>query len=160
MDLPIILFSIGLLLTAILAYLFAVKYLYQEFEHSLSLSLILFINVLVCSVGVLMMLVMEIVHAETPKIRGYMWVYIIANLTYSALFLVPTVLLVRAVNSLKFKRSSHLFKGSILIFYYILVVISLYKESSSQEQDKGAKTTSKNHETLIQFLIGVVSVNN
>ena len=60
MDLTLMLFIVGLFLTALAGYLIAKEYLYQEFERTYSFSFLMFIVVLVSSVAILMMLVIEI----------------------------------------------------------------------------------------------------
>jgi len=57
MDLSGLFFALGIIITALVGYLGTKKYVFQGFDQSHTISLLLFMIVLCCSVGILMMLV-------------------------------------------------------------------------------------------------------
>ena len=88
-------------LTTLASYVIANRYLFYGFEKNHTVSLIIFILVCVCSVGLLEMLVMEILAISSNSFRYYLWILFISVLCYSTLFAVPALLIKKAIGGLK-----------------------------------------------------------
>ena len=89
------------LLTTVASYIVANRYLFYGFEKNHTFSLVIFILVCVCSVGLLEMLVMEILAISSNNFRYYLWIFFISVLCYSTLFAVPALLIKKAIGGLK-----------------------------------------------------------
>jgi hypothetical protein len=100
MNFGLISLTIFFLAVLIAAYFIAQKYLYQGFDNNNRCSLITFMAVLTSSVGLLMMIVVEIMGLESKSFRLDMWVMIIGVLNYSMLVVVPLLLIFKSCQKL------------------------------------------------------------
>lgn len=90
-------FFIGVLLAA---YIIAQKYLYQGFDNDNRCSIITFMTVLTSSIGLLIMIVVEIMGIESKSFRLDMWYIIIGVLNYSMLLIVPLLLIFKSTQKI------------------------------------------------------------
>jgi uncharacterized membrane protein SirB2 len=100
MNFGLILLSVFFLGVLIAAYFIAQKYLYQGFDNNNRASLLVFMTVLTSSIGLLMMIVIEIMGLENKSFRLDMWLIIIGTLNYSMLLVVPLFLILKSAKKL------------------------------------------------------------
>lgn len=124
MNIGLISLSLFFLGVVIVAYFVAQKYLYQGFDNNNRCSLITFMIVLTSSIGLLMMIVVEIMSLENETFRLNMWIMIIGTLNYSMLLVVPLLIIYKSCKKLfesgwvvvfVFSTSIHL----LVVFYFL-----------------------------------------
>jgi hypothetical protein len=94
---------------AIFAYCVATRYVLKTFETNYYFSTSIFIVILTCSVGILLMLVIEMMDIGTDASRALHWRILISGLNGTILFLTPSILIFKLVYGLKLSKTIRLF---------------------------------------------------
>jgi hypothetical protein len=86
-----------LALVAVFAYCIATRYVLKTFETNYYFSTMIFIVILTCSVGILLMLVIEMMDVGSDESRALHWRILIWGLNSTILFLTPSILIFKLV---------------------------------------------------------------
>jgi hypothetical protein len=130
MSFGIISLTLTIITVLYLSYTVAHKHLYQGFDNNNRCSMITFVTVMTSSIGLLLMIVVEIMGAYNVTFRIKMFIIVIGTLNYSMLFIVPLLIIYKSI--LKLTSSMH-FPNFVLVgcSYLAVVLFFLLKEVCS-----------------------------
>lgn len=137
MELAEFLFVTIFLSSGLAAYIIARKYLIYGFEKNYWLSLSAFVVVCMASVGLLLMLVMEILGKGSNSMRYSLWVIFISVLNYATLFVLPGLLIHKSVGALKNSSQKLVVFGILFVTYTLFIFYNLMKEQAQLATTKG-----------------------
>ena len=110
------------------------RLLIQSFEGTNWHSKLIFVITLVCSVGILELLVLESFKSGDQEFRLLLWNILLTVLNSLTLLVTPTLLILKGIGALRISTGISL-KGVVIPLYIVALFVGLYNQS-------GAPTTT------------------